>query len=309
MVEDGKVYVFYLKSSPNKVIDVYRGGKEDGTNIQIYDYSYVPQQRFQALKKGNYFIFKDLNSGKVIDVRASEVKNGTNIQIYTQNNTDAQLWKVIDVGGGYYSLQSKLNSGYYLDVQYNGKNNGNNIWLWEGNNSDAQKFKIVKKELYKFRLGVNGLLESKELEKLNITHTAFLIGTDLFEYGTQIQAQIHNLINLKGNHIFNNKLIDFGIEALKAMGVQIDEKQGFERKRGVGRQENMNWEKFGNTLSGTTWIHPDELEEILTKSGKWVNRKYHVFYHNCQDFVSECILICTNNEGMAKKILPVFRPH
>ena len=40
------------------------------------------------------------------------------------------------------------------------------------------------KQVYKFRVGVRPLAGSEKLKKHDITHAAFLIGTDLFEYGT-----------------------------------------------------------------------------------------------------------------------------
>lgn len=116
MLKDGAVYVFYLKGT-SKVLDVSGGEKDDGTNIQIYEYARVPQQRFQALKRGDYFMFKDLNSGKMIDVLGSQAANETNIQIYEQNDTDAQKWKIIPSADGYISFQSKINSKFCLDVK------------------------------------------------------------------------------------------------------------------------------------------------------------------------------------------------
>ena len=53
-----------------------------------------------------------------------------------------------------------------------------------------QKFKIVHKEIYKFRVGVKGLFDNHKLENYDLTHAAFLIGTDLFEYGTQKNAML-----------------------------------------------------------------------------------------------------------------------
>ena len=89
----------------------------------------------------------------------------------------------------------------------------------------------------------------------------------------------------------------------------IELPQGFERRRNVGRDSQFNWEFLGNIINGTTWIQPDELEEILKNSGEWTNSKYDVFSHNCHDFVRECLRICGANQGTTLKLLPVFRPH
>ena len=307
MLKDGGFYVFYLKGT-SKVLDVYGGGTDNGTNIQIYDYCRVPNQRFQALKRGDYYMFKDQHSGKMIDVEASKVENGTNIQLYEQNDTDAQKWKLINAGEGYYSLQSKLNSNYCLDVKGCGTSNGTNVWLYEKNNSDAQKFKIVEKELYKYRVGTRPLCGNNLLLS-DITHAALLIGTDLFEYGTQKEAMISSGIRyLNQGFLYNTKKVDDIMKKLsEEKGIELP--QGFVRRRNVGRDENFNWDFLGNKLNGTTWTQPDELEEILKNSGEWTNWKYDVFCHNCHDFVRECLRIVGANQGTTLKVLPVFRPH
>ena len=43
-------------------------GTDYGTNIQICNYNYGNNQRFQVIITGNYYIFKNLNCGKFIDV-------------------------------------------------------------------------------------------------------------------------------------------------------------------------------------------------------------------------------------------------
>ena len=303
MLKDGAVYVFYLKGT-SKVLDVSGGEKDDGTNIQIYEYARVPQQRFQALKRGDYFMFKDLNSGKMIDVLGSQAANETNIQIYEQNDTDAQKWKIIPSADGYISFQSKINSKFCLDVKWGGTSNGTNVWLYEKNNSDAQKFKAVQKELYKYRVGTRLLCGPLFPD---ITHAAILLGTDLFEYGTQRGAMISSAKRYTGLS-YNNKNVDDIIKKLcEEKGFEMP--QGFDRRRNVGRDPEFNWDFLGNILNGTTWTQPDELEQILKNSGEWTNAKYDLFNHNCHDFVRECLKIIGANQGTTLKALPIFRPH
>jgi len=291
MLEDGGVYVFHLVSNPLKVLDVYGGGKQNGTNIQVFDYHYAANQRFQALKRGDYYMFKDLNSGKMIDVNGGQAKNQVNIQLYEQNNSDSQKWKVIDLGKGRCSFQSKLNSKFYMDIKNGETHNENNVWLFEGNNSNAQKFIPAKKILYKYRVGVKGLFDSNQLKKFDITHAAFLIGTDLFEYGT-------------------DKFLAFHVAAHYG-GIDTNS-QGFVRIKAYNRNkrdEPFDWDRLGNKLNGTTWLQPDELEYLLIKSNNWLNSNYNVLIHNCQDFVRECLLLAGANQGETLKLLPIFRPH
>lgn len=293
MLQDGAVYVFHFKKDPFKVLDVYGGKTENGTNVQIANYHRSNNQRFQALKRGNYYIFKDLNSGKVLDVDEGKVGNGVNIQIWEQHNGDNQKWKVIKVDNNCYSIQSKLNPNYYLDVKYGGDNE-TNVWLYEGNNTDAQKFYIKKKELYRYRVGVQGVMKQEILKKINITHAAFLLGTDLFEYGTVGLPRL-------------------GFEMAKNfIGINPTEmKSTFKRERNFNRKNDFefDWDTLGNTLNGTTYTQPDELDAILRYSGDWTSGKYNVLVHNCHDFVRECLTICGANSGTAYKPNPVFRAH
>lgn len=81
-------------------------------------------------------------SGKVLDVANGKVANGTNIQQYTWNKSEAQLWKFIDAGNGYYYVRSKL--GKAMDVKGAKTVNGTNIQLYSTNGSNAQKWKLKK---------------------------------------------------------------------------------------------------------------------------------------------------------------------
>ena len=291
MLVDGGVYVFHYKKDLMRVLDVYGKGTENCTNIQICNYNYGKNQRFQALKEGNYYMFKDLNSGKFIDVEGGKAGNGVNIILFEKNNSDNQKWKVIDKGNGYCSFQSKINPNYYLDVKYAEEKGENNVWLYEGNNTDAQIFKPIQKIPYKFRVGVKGLenlgFDEQLMRKINATHAAFLIGTDLFEYGTD------------GSKVLNN----LGIRTGKKGYFRIENYNRFKQN------EPFDWEKIGSKLNGVTWIQPYELDSILESSRKWLNDNYNVVNHNCHDFVRECLIICGANEGMTSKYFPTFRPY
>ena len=137
-------------------------------------------------------------------------------------------------------------------------------------------------------------MKQKILQKANITHAAFLLGTDLFEYGTV-------------------GLPKLGFEIAKNfIGINPTEKESrYVRKRNFNRKADfeLDWDTLGNTLSGTTYTQPDELDEILRNSGNCTSGKYNVLVHNCHDFVKECLTICGANSGTTYKPNPVFRAH
>ncbi len=65
---------------------------------------------------------------------ALEVMSDANLELAVYDNKEAQAFKVVHKGSGYYSLQS-LSQETYLDVAYAGTTNGTNVgvWKWEGN--------------------------------------------------------------------------------------------------------------------------------------------------------------------------------
>ena len=93
---------------------------------------------------GTYYI-KSVHSGKYLDVAAGSSANGTNIQQYQFNGSNAQKFKLVGDGNGYYSILtacSNYSSG--IDVYAKGTSNGTNIIQWKYSGGDNQKFQIVK---------------------------------------------------------------------------------------------------------------------------------------------------------------------
>ncbi|WP_124100001.1 cellulase family glycosylhydrolase [Ruminococcus sp. Marseille-P6503] len=93
---------------------------------------------------GTYCI-KSVHSGKYLDVYYGKADNGTNIQQHSKNGTDAQKFKLVSDGNGYYTIFTAA-SGYRscLDVYNWSRENGANINQWEYHGGDCQKFQFVK---------------------------------------------------------------------------------------------------------------------------------------------------------------------
>lgn len=168
-------------------------------------------------------------------------------------------------------------------------------------------------QIYKFRVGVRPLAGIKKLADYDITHAAFLIGTDLFEYGTDKKAMIASSLKYTGNavvelsmgrnapgkaiaNILTNSSIDW-----------VFKKEGYIRRVGVGRDPQFDWEEVGEALNGTTKVTPDQLEKKIKESKLWNNGKYDIMTHNCHDFVKFCLLAVGCPESMCKKIFPCYR--
>lgn len=135
-------YTIHTALDTNKVIDVYAGYSNDGTNIQIYSANNGGNQQFAFIPVGNYFAIVNTATGKAIDVTGGVSASQTNVELYTVNFTDAQLWQCYDAGNKSYYLKNKL--GYYLDVAGACTNDETNLWVYEYNGTTAQKWKFKK---------------------------------------------------------------------------------------------------------------------------------------------------------------------
>ena len=142
-IPDG-IYIIRSKINSKFVLDVNGASIYNGTNVQLYEYTDVPQKKYkvQYLGNGAYSIIAT-HSDKALDVKDASKKKGANVQQWEWNNTDAQKWIIKDVGGGYYSIISKCN-GLYVDVLDAKAQNYQNIQMCDGNGLDAQKFKFEK---------------------------------------------------------------------------------------------------------------------------------------------------------------------
>ncbi len=140
-IEDG---VYEIKSAINNkyVLDVLGASKDNGANVQLYEYSNVEQKKFKVtyLEDGYYQIIA-MHSGKSLDVKYASNEKGANVWQWEYNGTDAQKWIIKDAGNGYCNIISKCN-GLYVDV-FNAKaENFTNIQMCDGNGLAAQKFKF-----------------------------------------------------------------------------------------------------------------------------------------------------------------------
>lgn len=136
---------YQIQSTINsrKVLDVSGGSQDNYANIQLWDYSRVPQQsfKFQAISNEEYTIIAD-HSNKALDVQNGGTEPGTNVDQYEQNGTENQKWIIQEAGNDSYYIISAAN-GLCLDAKNGEANNGTNIQIYTPNNTNAQKFKIT----------------------------------------------------------------------------------------------------------------------------------------------------------------------
>ena len=115
---------------------------------------------FTKNNKGQWIISSAWDSKYVIDLYGGSTNNGSAIQIFTNNNSQAQAWKLMKVknvreemdelasknkntlSDGTYFISSSKNTSYVLDVSNGSKNNFGNIWLFKNNGTVAQAWTV-----------------------------------------------------------------------------------------------------------------------------------------------------------------------
>ena len=97
-VMNGKgVYSICSYGNKNRGMDVLNSSKDNGTQVQLYDYLGNPHQQFILYDCGEgYYQLVARNSGKVVEIPQSSKGNGEWIKIFDNNGTHTQQWAVVE---------------------------------------------------------------------------------------------------------------------------------------------------------------------------------------------------------------------
>ena len=117
-VMNGKgVYSICSYGNKNRGMDVVDFSKDNGAQVQLYDYLGNPHQQFILYDCGEgYYQLVARNSGKVVEIPQSSKGNGEWIKIYDNNGTHTQQWAVVE---NRYDEASAVT--LYTDEGYKGK--------------------------------------------------------------------------------------------------------------------------------------------------------------------------------------------
>ena len=94
----GEKGVYSICTSVNKRqgMDVADWSKDNGAQVQLYEYNGNKNQQFIVVEKGDgYYQFVSRLSGKVIEIPNSSKDNGEWIKLYDNNGTNTQQWKFV----------------------------------------------------------------------------------------------------------------------------------------------------------------------------------------------------------------------
>lgn len=91
------VYSICSYGNKNRGMDVLNSSKDNGAQVQLYDYLGNPHQQFILYDCGEgYYQLVARNSGKVVEIPQSSKGNGEWIKIYDNNGTHTQQWAVVE---------------------------------------------------------------------------------------------------------------------------------------------------------------------------------------------------------------------
>lgn len=125
---------------------------------------------------GTYYIKSKL-SNLYLDVENGSSANGSNVRQWSYNGSQAQMFKLVSDGNGYYSiLTGASNYASSLDVEGGSSENGANILQWTYWGGDMQKFQVTRQ--------ADGSFAIKTKVSGNTS------GLDVFENSTAVGANI-----------------------------------------------------------------------------------------------------------------------
>ena len=147
-VMNGKgVYSICSYGNKNRGMDVADFSKDNGAQVQLYDYLGNPHQQFILYDCGEgYYQLVARNSGKVVEIPQSSKGNGEWIKIYDNNGTHTQQWAVVE---------NRCNEApavtLYTDADYKGKAvtlsegkyNLNQMGLYNLTDNDMSSLKVT----------------------------------------------------------------------------------------------------------------------------------------------------------------------
>ena len=90
-----------------------------------------------TLANGTYYIFSAASPTRCLDVTANSPLDGANIELWDYNQTDAQVWNVVDAHGGTKRIINRL-SGKSLDVDGATAEAGTNVQIWTNTDPEWQ---------------------------------------------------------------------------------------------------------------------------------------------------------------------------
>lgn len=167
-------------SNLKSAIEVYDFGTSNGDNVVQWRYWGGAAQSWELeeevvsanVAEGIYMV-RNVNSGLYLDVTNNLPDNGTNIQQWEYTGANAQRFKFVPNGDGYYYILTGA-SGYTASVDIDSGSNadGANVMQWEFWGGDMQMYQIVQNTdgSYSFLTKASGRRAAIEVDSFGISN-------------------------------------------------------------------------------------------------------------------------------------------
>lgn len=223
--------------------------------------------------EGTYYI-KNCSSGLYLDIVDGASTDGTNIQQWYYNGSDAQKFKVVSDGLGYYYVLTGA-SGYKscIDVENGSSADGTNIAQWEYWGGDMQKFQIkeVNSGQYAFLTKASGFKGCMDLYNIsseagaNINQWSYWGGSGqlwiLEKASTAVSTSYDwnfsdsaftNLGTISSNHMVNG--LTMLANTSKTMSVKASSKNGYTHCLSLGGAGSVSYRALKFYVNGACKI-------------------------------------------------------
>lgn len=303
-ISDG---IYTIESSLGKVLEVGDEVINNGTNIQVNEYTGSDGQKwkFTNVGDGYYTITSVADDSKVIDVKDGSNLRGTLVQMYDLNNTNAQKWLLKYAGDGYYYLISKCNN-LYLDVMDGSSKNGTNLQVWDGNQTSAQKFllKEVIEPTQTIDDGnyiIHSALDNNKVLDVYMGRTTNYTNVQLYDVANyRNNAQIWNIKYLGDGYysistlLDSNKVLDLqNNDAVNGGNIQIFDSNGTDAQKFIIKDSG---DGYYNILTANNYKYLD-VDNASTCNGTNI-QVYQGNGTNAQKFELEKIEFAPLEEGL-----------
>lgn len=148
-IVDGSAAIFPTGSGLSLVnrasgLTLTANGSGNGSNVMIDSVgrhlSSNQKWTIEAVGAGLYSIRSAQSGSRGLDCNNWGTSNGTNIQIWDYFAELNQLWVPVDLGNGYWSIESANAPGQCLDAS--GTSAGSNVQLWSYNGGNNQQWEV-----------------------------------------------------------------------------------------------------------------------------------------------------------------------
>lgn len=143
---NGTYEIITVKNN-NKVLDITKGSKSTGANVQIYDWNGTAAQQFEIIKNQNgYYTIKNIGSGLYLGIQTNWnfMGNWNHLVQGVNASTKAGQFIFTRNSNGNWVISSAWDSTYVVDLSLGSINNGAAIQIYKNNNSIAQTWKLLR---------------------------------------------------------------------------------------------------------------------------------------------------------------------